>query len=130
MAGFLEKLSEADKAKVASWGKSARNPKYDQDIPPEFFVAAKLGMFYGWEARVAFALGYIVGLDDDNKPIKIPYTFDMAVADVKAAEKVHYRRMIDDGDIKAAANIGANGEDFAKYIVEYSNKIRRETSER
>lgn len=129
MAGLLEKLSEEDKAKVASWGRAARNPRHEQDIPPEFFIAAKLGMYYGWEARVAFALGYIVGLDDDNKPMKIPYTFDTAVADVKAAEKVHYRRLVEDGDIKAAANIAARGDEFAKNIIDFSNKVRREVSE-
>lgn len=129
MAGLLEKLSPEDKAKVENWGRAAKNPRHDQDIPPEFFIAAKLGMYYGWEARVAFALGYIVGLDDENKPVKIPYTFDAAVADVKAAEKVHYRRMIDDGDIKAAASIASRGQEYAQNIIDFSNEVRRQASE-
>lgn len=128
MAGLLEQLSEEDKAKVESWAKNAKRPRHDQDIPPELFMAAKLGLYYGWEARMTFGRGYSIGIDDDGKMIKIPYTFEMAVADVKAAEKAYYRRIIDDGDIKAAANLAAREEGFARRIVDYSNKVRRETN--
>ena len=124
--GFFDQLSEEDKAKVRSWAESAKNPKHDGDIPPELIIAAKLGFYYGWQARVAFARGYEIGIDDDGKFVKLPYDFEHAVADVKAAEKVHYRNLIDSADFIASANISSKSRDYARSAVDYSNKIRKE----
>lgn len=126
MAGLLEQLSADDQAKVKSWREQAQNPKHQGDIPPELFICAKLGFYYGWDAMLAFKLGYIIGYDDEMKPVKIPYTFDEAVADVKSAEKVNYRNIIDQGDIIASANISSRDKQWAKGVIDYSNKIRKD----
>lgn len=123
---FFDQLSDEDKAKVKGWADNAKNPKHDGDIPPELFIGAKLGFYYGWQARVAFARGYEIGIDDDGKFIKLPYTFEHAVADVKAAEKVHYRSLIDNADFIASASNSAKTRDYARSVAEYTNKVRKE----
>lgn len=124
--GLFDQLSEEDKAKVRSWADRAKNPRYDTDIPPELFIGAKLGVYYGWEARLTFGRGYSIGIDDDGKFVKIPYTFEEAVADVRAAEKIQYASMINSANFNASANISARDPMSARSMIESSNKIRKE----
>lgn len=126
MAGLFEQLNDEDKAKVRSWSRNAQSSRHERDIPPELFIGAKLGFYYGWQALIAFKLGYITTIDDEGKPLKIPYTFDDAVADVRSAEKVNYRNLIDSGDIVASANIASRDRNWAKKTIEYTNKLRKE----
>lgn len=126
MAGLFEQLNDEDKAKVRSWSRNAQSSRHERDIPPELFIGAKLGFYYGWQALIAFKLGYITTIDDEGKPLKIPYTFDDAVADVRSAEKVNYRNLIDSGDIVASANIASRDKNWAKKTIEYTNKLRKE----
>lgn len=128
MAGFLEQLSEEDQAKVKAWSEKARRSEHERDIPPELFIGAKLGYYYGWEAKVAFGRGYNIGIDDDGKLVKIPYTFTEAVADVRAAEKVHYRKLIENGDIIASANISSRDSHWASETIRITNQLRKEVS--
>ena len=123
--GLFDQLNDEDKAKVRSWAERAKNPRYETDIPPELFIGAKLGVYYGWEARVAFGRGYILGVDDDGKFIKIPYTFEDAVADVLSAEKIYYNNMIANGDVIASANLSAKSPQMAKHMVDTANQIRK-----
>lgn len=129
MSGLLEKLNEEDREKVKSWGNQAKNPTHKTDIPPELFICAKLGFYYGWEAMKAFKLGYIVGYDEDMNPVKIPYTLDEAVADVKSAEKVNYRNLLDQSDFIGVANRCAKDNDWAMQRAKYANQIRKEINE-
>lgn len=126
MAGLFEQLSDEDKAKVRSWSRNAQSSRHERDIPPELFIGAKLGFYYGWQALIAFKLGYITTIDDEGKPLKIPYTFDDAVADVRSAEKVNYRNLIDSGDIIASANVASRDRSWATKTLEYTNKLRKE----
>lgn len=126
MAGLFEQLSDEDKAKVRSWSRNAQSSRHERDIPPELFIGAKLGFYYGWQALIAFKLGYITTIDDEGKPTKIPYTFDDAVADVRSAEKVNYRNLIDSGDIIASANVASRDRNWATKTLEYTNKLRKE----
>lgn len=126
MAGLFEQLSDEDKAKVRSWSRNAQSSRHERDIPPELFIGAKLGFYYGWQALIAFKLGYITTIDDEGKPQKIPYTFDDAVADVRSAEKVNYRNLIDSGDIIASANVASRDRNWATKTIEYTNKLRKE----
>lgn len=126
MAGLFEQLSDEDKAKVRSWSRNAQSSRHERDIPPELFIGAKLGFYYGWQALIAFKLGYITTIDDEGKPLKIPYTFDDAVADVRSAEKVNYRNLIDSGDIIASANVASRDRNWATKTLEYTNKLRKE----
>lgn len=124
--GLLNQLSDEDKAKVREWAENAKKPKHTGDIPPELFIAAKLGFYYGWEAKVAFARGYEIGIDDDGKFVKLPYDFEHAVADVRAAEKVRYREILDNAKIMASANVSSRDSSSAKSMIDYSNHIRKE----
>lgn len=129
MSGLLAQLSPEDQAKVKEWSRKAKNSTYERDIPPELFIGAKLGYFYGWEAKVAFARGYNIGIDDDGKLVKLPYTFDEAVADVRSAEKVHYRKLLENGDIIASANISSRDKHWAMETIKITNKLRKEVSD-
>lgn len=129
MASFYAQLSEEDKQTVQGWAEKARKSEYKRDIPPELFLAAQLGYYYGWQARVAFARGYEIGIDDDGKFVKIPYTFEDAVADVKAANKVRYRMAIDNADLIASANISSHSKEYAQSAINWANKIRKEANE-
>jgi hypothetical protein len=127
--GLLEQLSVEDQNKVKEWAEKAKKPRYNTDIPPELFIGAKLGIYYGWEARVAYGRGYTIGIDEDGKLVQIPYTFDMAVADVKSAEKVLYRQMVDNGDIIAGANVACRSQVNAENAIKFANQIRKEISD-
>lgn len=125
MASFYEQLNSEDKAVVDSWAEKARSSQYKRDIPPELFLAAKLGYYYGWEALVAFKRGYIIGVDN-GKLVQIPYTFEDAVADVRAGEKVRYRVQMEGADLSACANISTQNKEYAQSTVTWANKIRKE----
>lgn len=129
MAGLLEQLSPEDQAKVKEWSNKAKTSVHERDIPPELFIGAKLGYYYGWEAKVAFGRGYNIGIDENGKLVKIPYTFDEAVADVRSAEKVHYRKLIENGDIIASANISSRDKNWATETIKLTNKLRKEVSD-
>lgn len=132
MAGFFEQLSDKDKEVVRSWSRTAKSSQHERDIPAELFIGAKLGYYYGWQALIAFKLGYIVVEDINEKGerfyYKAPYTFDDAVADVRSAEKVNYRVLIDNGDIIASARVASGNRDWAEKTIKYTNKIRKEIS--
>lgn len=129
MAKLYDLLSDEDKQKVDQWAEDRKRSKYAREIPPELYLAAELGYYYGWEAKVAFTRGYMIGIDDDGKYVKLPYTFKDAVADVKAARKVKYRQIVDSGEIAAAANISSRSTEYAKGAVKFSNKVREEISD-
>lgn len=126
MANLYDILSDEDKRKVDQWTEERKYSKHAREIPPELYTAAELGYYYGWEAKVAFARGYIIGIDDDGKLIKIPYTFKEAVADVRAARKVKYRQIIDSSEITVAANISSRNDKYAEGAVRFANKVKNE----
>lgn len=129
MASLYDLISEEDKKKVDRWAEERKNLKHATEIPPEYYLAAELGYYYGWEAKVAFSRGYNIGIDDYGKLIKLPYTFKEACADVKAAKKVKYRQIIDNNDIAAAANISSHDKNYARGVINFSNRMRRELNE-
>ena len=126
MASFYAQLSQDDKKIVDSWVEKATTSQYKRDIPPELYIKAQLGYFYGWQAIVAFARGYEIGIDDNGKYIKLPYTLEDAVADVKAAEKVHYKYAMDDADLNAISSVSVHDEKYGKAVADWANAKRKE----
>ncbi len=100
MASFFDKLSEADKEKVKSWGREAENPRFPVDIPPSIMIAGQLGVLFGWGAVEAFIRGTLYVTDDDGELKTTPFTIDYAVALCKAAQKATYIEMERRGRIK------------------------------
>ena len=129
MASLLEILSEEDRAKVNQWAEERRNPKHETDIPPEFYTIAELGYYYGWGAVESFYRGYIESKDDLGNFIKLPFGLELAMGFIKAAQKLHYRRILDNGDIIAAANLASHSKSYAKSVIDYANKRRRQVNE-
>lgn len=126
MSSFYESLSKEDKRTVDGWAEKARNSQYKRDIPYELYIKAQLGYFYGWDAMMAFARGYEIGIDDDGKYIKLPYTFEDAVADVKAAEKVHYRYAMENADFNALSGSSIQDKEYGKTVANWANEKRKE----
>lgn len=129
MASLYESLSEEDRQKVDKWAEERKNPKHDTDIPPEFYTIAELGFYYGWGAVESFYRGYIESKDDQGNFEKLPFPLPLAMGFVKAAQKFHYRQIIDSGDIMAAANLSSRTKTYANNVIEYANKRRKQANE-
>lgn len=96
MASFFEKLSEEDKAKTKHWAEERLQPKYPTDIPPELYVAAELGVYYGWGAIEAVLRGCFEQIEPLTGEKKyVPYTFEQMVSLAKAGRKAYYRKQLD-----------------------------------
>lgn len=123
-------LSNDDKAKVARWADERRNPKYDTEIPPEFYVAGQLGYYYGWQAVESFMRGYYFGVDDAGNTIQLEFSFETAVALIKAAEKVKYRQIVDEGRIHARENrLNFSSNDYVKLTNSSTETLIRQKTE-
>lgn len=116
-------MSAEDRQTMKKWATERRDSKYKRDIPPELYVAGQLGHYYGWQAVVDFLRGYMEGIDSDGAHSKLAFSFEQAVALVKAAEKVRYRIILDEGRIYAATNASTYDKKFAKDNAEYVNEL-------
>lgn len=126
MSSFYAQLNQEDKQIVDGWVEKATTSQYKRDIPYELYIKAQLGYFYGWQAIVAFARGYEIGLDDNGKYVRLPYTLEDAVADVKAAEKVHYRYAMENADFNAISSASIHNEKYGKAVADWANAKRKE----
>lgn len=123
MADLFSLLSPEDQAKTKAWAQKRMEAKYKRDIPPNLYLAAQLGFYYGWQAVVDFRRGYHEGIDEKGNRVKIPFQFEEASAFVEAAEKVNYRQMLDQSRSTAAAQVSSNDPDYARQNAEYVNGI-------
>lgn len=71
-------------------------------IPPDIFIIAELGYYYGWGAIETAKRGYVESFDvttKDGKRIekrtKIPFTIEEAAILVEAAKKIDYSKVVD-----------------------------------
>lgn len=128
MPDLFELLSEKDKEKVRGWAKQAMNPKHETEIPPEVYIIAEAGHYWGWSAIEAIIRGYIEMKNDAGKTIRHKLTTETVVALCKAERKLRYRELIDNGDMALRANISAGakepGKIFEKNIAEYRKEAR------
>ena len=125
MPRLSELLSEEDRAKVATWKDRATNPEHDPDIPPELYQMALHGFYYGFEAIKAILRGYIDAVDDEGRPIKIPYDLETVVALNQAGRKVAYRQIVDACDTQAMANLSAHDRAWSERTMKRINAIRK-----
>lgn len=123
MPNLLDLMSAEDRQTMKKWAAEKRDSKYKRDIPPELYLAGQLGHYYGWQAVVDYMRGYMEGVDEDGRHTKLAFSFEQAVALVKAAEKVRYRIILDEGRIYAANSISVYDKKFAKSNTEYVNNI-------
>jgi hypothetical protein len=69
-------------------------------INPELYVLAELGYYYGWGAVEAFKRGWIEDFrEQDGRRLKCAFTLEEAVALCRAAQKVAYRKLLEEGDV-------------------------------
>lgn len=125
MADLFSLLSPEDQQKTREWATKRRQSKYTRDIPPELYLAAQLGYYYGWQAVVDFRRGYHVGIDAQGNKVKLAFTFAEASAFVEAAQKVHYRQMMDASKSSAAATVSSYDKDYATNNAEYVNEMAK-----
>lgn len=71
-------------------------------IPPDIFIIAELGYYYGWGAIETAKRGYVESfatVTEDNKRVtrrtKIPFTMEEAAILVEAAKKIEYSKVVD-----------------------------------
>ena len=114
MANLIDLISAEDKAKVKRWADERFQPKYETDVPPEIYTMAELGYYYGWGAIEACLRGYYETSDATGKVKRVPLTPELMVALCKGAQKVKYRKALDEGEIAMAANIGSHSKHPSK----------------
>lgn len=124
MADLFSLLSPEDQQKTREWAAKRRQTKYNRDIPPELYLAAQLGYYYGWQAVVDFRRGYHIGIDVSGKKTKLSFTFAEASAFVEAAQKVHYRQMMDASKSNAAATVSSYDKEYAANNAAYVNELQ------
>lgn len=140
MPSLLDLMTEDDKAWVSKLTAERLNPRYKQDVPMPFYVAAQLGYYYGWQAVMDFRRGYSVGYEPEVnerliptgrlKKVLLSFTLEDASALIKAAEKVHYSIKLDEGRINAATNVSSQDRKYAKKNAEYVNEIAAAISDK
>lgn len=110
MANLIDLISNEDRAKVQRWTKDRLNPKYDTDVPPEIYTIAEMGYYFGWGAVEACLRGYYETVDASGKSTRVPLTAELMVALCKGAQKVKYRKMLEEGEVSMCAHIGSRSK--------------------
>lgn len=71
-------------------------------IPPDVFLVAELGFYFGWGAIETFKRGYVEAFEVTNKDgkrvekrVKIPFTPEEASILVEGARKIKYSSVVD-----------------------------------
>lgn len=123
MADLFLLLSPEDKGKMEQWSAKQKENKYKQDIPQRLYIAAQLGYYYGWPAVVDFRRGYHEAIDNEGNRTQLAFTLDEAIAFIKAAEKVHYRQMVDQSRTIAATQVSSNDQTYADRNADYVNEV-------
>lgn len=118
MPNLIDLLSEQDKEKVLKWEKEKMSPKHETEIPPEIYIVAEAGHFWGWPAIEAIKRGYIESEDTAGKRVKVPITTAEIIALCKAERKLRYRELIDNGDMQVRANISSTSKKPSKTFEE------------
>lgn len=119
------------KKRLSGTLKSAENLK----IPPEVFLVAELGFYYGWQAIETVKRGYVESFRTyrkDRKIVthrtKIPFSMDEAYVLVEAAKKIASGRIVDDArgtQVGVASALAKNPQRvFDDGIKVYKNRAK------
>lgn len=82
---------ERDKMKEAFRKRMAGDGTYKREkIPPQVYLLAEAGVYFGWQAIVDARRGYTEATDDNGNPIKIPLTMEEFNGLVMAGKKFRY----------------------------------------
>ena len=90
---LLEQMSpeERDKMKDAFKKRMAGDGTYKREkIPPQIYLLAEAGVYFGWQAIVDARRGYTEATDDDGNIVKIPLTMEEFNGLVMAGKKFRY----------------------------------------
>lgn len=128
MPNLMDLMTDEDRQTVKRWAEERKHPKYKTDIPHAYYTFAQLGYYYGWEAVVDARRGYHIGVDDEGKITRLAFEYEDAVALIKAAEKVHYRLKLDEGDINAVKHFSSYDKQYNRKKCEYVNKLAEKVS--
>lgn len=94
------------------------------DVSPEFYMAAELGYYFGWESVMAFRRGYTVEPSSGNKEL-----FGMAEAQLllEGARKVWYRKLIEQTEAGVISNtFNSSSKSFDNAIQPYKERANVE----
>ena len=90
---LLEQMSpeERDKMKDAFKKRMAGDGTYKREkIPPQIYLLAEAGVYFGWQAIVDARRGYTEATDDNGNIVKIPLTMEEFNGLVMAGKKFRY----------------------------------------
>lgn len=107
MANLIDLISKEDRTKVERWKQERFSPKYETDIPPEIFTIAEMGYYFGWGAVEACLRGYYDSVDASGNPTRVPLTPELMVALCRGAQKVKYKKMLEEGEVEMSAHIAS-----------------------
>lgn len=99
MPNLLDMMSEEDrkKSKEAFKQRMAGDVSFrrGQKIPPEIYITAELGYYYGWGAIETVKRGYVETFDENTgKKHKQLFTMEEACILVEAARKIWYSELV------------------------------------
>lgn len=121
-------LKPEDQEKVKKWADARFKPQHDTDIPPELYTIAELGCYFGWGAVQDVLRGHIESRTKDDKVELIPLRLEMAVGLCRAARKVRYKQIIEEGDIATAAHVASRASQpsraYDQFIKPYKDKTK------
>lgn len=89
---------ERERALAAFERRKSGDTSYRKDlkIPPEIYLIAELGYYYGWGAIEAAKRGYVESFDEHTgKKKKILLTMEEIAILVEAAHKIWYGKVVD-----------------------------------
>ena len=80
-----EKMDKAFKKRMQGDGTYKK-----EKIPPQIYLLAEAGVYFGWQAIVDARRGYTEAIDADGNPVRIPLTMEEFNGLVMAAKKFKY----------------------------------------
>lgn len=137
MRNLLDLMDEADRRSIEeSYQKRMSGDssyRKNMSIPPEIYLIAEFGYYYGWGAIEAAKRGYTEGWEVkkvDGKAVetrtKIPLTMEEVSILTEAARKIWYGKVVDNarGTLAASASVMSKkpADTFKKQMDVYAKR--------
>lgn len=101
---FLDKMPAEKRAKYEERAEkrlAKQQENTNVSVPPEFYMAAEFGYYFGWEAVLALRRGYTVDPSTQEKEL---LTMVEAQLLLEGARKVWYAKLVDQAEAGVISN--------------------------
>lgn len=124
---FLDKMPEEERKKYEERAEKrlrANKSKKGLSVPPEFYMAAEFGYYFGWEAVMALRRGFTVQPVTGEKEL---LSWAEAQLLLEGARKVWYSKIVDHAEAGVIANtFNASSKSFDDAIRPIKDKAKVE----